>query len=133
MTNIFKGSCLCKRVTFEIEGAMTAFYLCHCSRCRKVSGSAHGANLFSPSASVNWLEGKDFVANFKLSQTRFSRSFCRICSSALPDDTRGEYLVVPAGSLDCDIEMRPTGHIFCSSRANWDNDLESIPSYAEFK
>jgi hypothetical protein len=35
-------------------------------------------------------------------------------------------LVVPAGSLDSRLDIRPNAHICCSSRANWDNDLPSI-------
>jgi len=40
------GSCLCKKINFEIEGEFDSFYLCHCGRCRKDTGSAHAANFF---------------------------------------------------------------------------------------
>lgn len=51
------------------------------------------------------------------------------CGSAVPiiaDD--GNVIVVPAGSLDNDVDIKPTAHICCESRANWDQDLETIPS-----
>nr|WP_299791730.1 hypothetical protein [uncultured Marivita sp.] len=35
-------------------------------------------------------------------------------------------LVVPAGSLDSPIDIRPNAHISHASRADWDNDLDSI-------
>ena len=54
---IYKGSCLCGEVTFEIEGDFDNFYLCHCERCRKDTGSAHAANLFSSTAKLKWLSG----------------------------------------------------------------------------
>ena len=100
---IKSGSCLCGEVTFEIEGDFDNFYLCHCSRCRKDTGSAHGANLFSSTAKLKWLSGVDKVTNFKLPSTQHNKSFCSICGSALPNiQLGGELLVVPAGSLDCD-------------------------------
>ena len=37
MTETQTGSCLCKAVTYRVEGELTAFYLCHCSRCRRSS------------------------------------------------------------------------------------------------
>lgn len=46
------GSCLCGEVHYEIEGAFERFYLCHCTHCRKDTGSAHAANLFSSSAKL---------------------------------------------------------------------------------
>lgn len=42
-----KGSCLCGRVTFVVSGPFEAFHWCHCSRCRKDTGSAHASNIFA--------------------------------------------------------------------------------------
>jgi hypothetical protein len=39
----------------------------------------------------------------------------------------GTLLVVPAGSLDSNVSMRPNAHIFVASRADWDSALEYIP------
>ncbi|HEV7286358.1 MAG TPA: GFA family protein, partial [Kaistia sp.] len=71
-----RGSCLCGRATYEIHGDFQSFFLCHCSRCRKDSGSAHGANLFSTEARLEWLSGQDRVKTFRLPETRHQRSFC---------------------------------------------------------
>jgi len=39
----------------------------------------------------------------------------------------GGLLVVPAGSLDSEVEMRPDAHICVASSASWDRRLEDIP------
>lgn len=128
MTQITPGSCLCGAVRFEISGDFDAFFLCHCTRCRKGSGSAHGANLFANGAKIAWLAGKGEIASFRLSGTRHQRSFCRTCGSALPGTQMdGALLVVPAGSLDGPVDIRPTAHICCDSRADWDAGLADIP------
>lgn len=44
---------------------------------------------------------------------------------------QGKLLVVPAGSLDSPLPIHPNAHIFMSSRANWDHDLEKIPGFAK--
>ena len=79
-----KGSCLCGSVNFEIDGDFDSFFLCHCSYCRKDTGSAHGANLFSSNAKLKWKSGQDLVKNFKLTGTRHTKSFCSECGSAMP-------------------------------------------------
>lgn len=128
MSATIAGSCLCGVVRFEIAGAFEAFFLCHCSRCRKDSGSAHASNLFSTTASITWLAGQDRVHSYRLPDTRHQRSFCRECGSALPShQMEGVLLVVPAGSLDTAIDIRPTAHICCDARAEWDADLENVP------
>jgi len=123
-----RGSCLCGRATYEIHGDFQSFFLCHCSRCRKDSGSAHGANLFSTEARLEWLSGQDRVKTFRLPETRHQRSFCADCGSALPGlQGDGALLVVPAGSLDSEVPIRPNAHINVASRAGWDDHLETIP------
>ena len=121
------GQCLCGAVKFRISGEFESFFLCHCTRCRKDSGSAHSANLFSSTARLTWVSGVEGIKTFRLSGSRHVKSFCSDCGSALPvPQPEIGLLVVPAGSLDSRIDIRPNAHICCSSRANWDNDLASI-------
>lgn len=122
------GSCLCGDVRFEVEGDFAHFYLCHCSHCRKDTGSAHAANLFSSNAHLAWTSGQESVKPFTLAGTRHSKSFCSRCGSALPHvQMDGALVVVPAGSLDCDAPIRPKAHIFVASKAGWDHELEAVP------
>ena len=122
---VHKGTCLCGKVAFEVEGDFENFYLCHCERCRKDSGSAHAANLFSMTADLRWLSGEEYVRVFDLEG--HIKSFCINCGSALLNIQMNEtLLVVPAGSLDSDVPIRPDGHIFYANRANWDAGLENI-------
>ena len=125
------GSCLCGAVQFSIDGAFERFYLCHCSHCRKDTGSAHAANLFSSTARLEWVSGLENVRTFTLPGTRHARSFCATCGSALPHASEG-MLVVPAGSLDTALAMAADAHIFTASRAGWDHDLACAPDFPAF-
>jgi hypothetical protein len=129
MTNKYVGSCLCAEVRFEVIGDFERFFLCHCGRCRKDTGSAHAANLFSSTATLNWVSGEDKIKTFHLPSTRHERSFCSECGSAVPNvQMNGALLVVPAGSLDSVLETRPDAHICVASSAAWDRNLEDVPS-----
>jgi hypothetical protein len=44
----------------------------------------------------------------------------------------GQRLVVPAGSLDSNVAIRPDAHIFAASKASWDHALEEIPVRAQW-
>jgi hypothetical protein len=122
----FRGSCLCQTVTYEARAHVEAFYLCHCSHCRKISGSAHGANIFVKLESFQWLSGEDQIAGYTLPHTRFKKAFCPNCSSALPLLHSNGHALIPAGSLDSDLKLKPHAHIHCESRAAWDDELEKI-------
>lgn len=127
MTQPLTGSCQCGAVSFEVSGSFQRFYLCHCSRCRKDTGSAHAANLFSASAELRWRSGGDLVTCYRVPSTRHQKCFCRICGSALPRLETDGTVIVPAGSLDDRFDKRPDAHICYASRAAWDDHLETVP------
>ena len=128
MGSKYCGSCLCGAVQFEVEGDFERFYLCHCEYCRKDTGSAHAANLFSSTANLKWVSGESKITLFNLPSTRHTKCFCSTCGSALPNmQMNGKLLVVPAGSLNSEVPIRPNAHIFVSSKAGWDEALEKVP------
>lgn len=131
MSEHHSGSCLCGAVKFTVEGTFDRFYLCHCDHCRKDTGSAHAANLFTSSASLKWLSGEDKVVTFALPGTRHQRSFCATCGSALPLVSPFG-LIVPAGCLDTALSKRSDAHLFVASRAAWDQHLETLPTFDGF-
>ncbi len=120
------GSCLCGAVAYRVHGDFEAFYLCHCSRCRKATGSAHASNLFSTTATLEWLRGEEAIRRYKVEGTRFEKCFCGTCGGAVPRVGPGR-IMVPAGSLDGAAGVKPNAHIFCGSRADWDDALETAP------
>jgi len=128
------GGCLCGAVRFEIRPPYAAFRYCHCSRCRKASGSAHAANLFVPVAQFAWGAGEDVITRFDLpGAQRFAVWFCRHCGTRVPHRLRGreEYLV-PAGILDADPGKRPENSIFWGSRAPWYVEPHDMPKLTEY-
>lgn len=128
--NTHTGSCLCGSVKFKVEGDFDHFFLCHCQYCQKDTGSAHGANLFSNTAILKWISGEDKIKTYVLPSTRHVKSFCTDCGSALPNiQIDGKLIVVPAGSLDDSLSMKPTAHIFISSKASWEVNLEAIKKF----
>ncbi len=123
-----QGSCLCGAVAFEAALPFDRFVHCHCSRCRKATGTAHATNAVVKAAAFRWLAGADQVARYDLPTARsFATSFCRRCGTPLPHLTRsGREVIIPAGTLDDDPGSRPTRHMQWASRAAWyahGNDL----------
>ncbi|MDB4837427.1 GFA family protein [Marinomonas sp.] len=130
METIHTGSCLCGVATFQIEGQFQKFFMCHCSRCQKTSGSAHCANLFAPGAKLTWLSGKEKVSFYRHPDTNYARNFCSVCSSLLPLHVEARDIVAtPAGCLDTEVGIAPQAHLFSNSKGNWDNILNDAPVF----
>ncbi len=129
----FRGSCLCRSVQYELSGVPVRFYHCHCSRCRKSSGTGHASNLFLKPGSIKWIAGKELVRLYKVPEAkRFTRVFCSACGSPVPRYSQElEGVIIPAGSLDTDTVIRPQARIFWDSRASWSCHGDDVPVYSE--
>jgi hypothetical protein len=127
-----RGSCLCGSVTFEAALPFDRFVYCHCSRCRKATGTAHAASAAVGVAAFRWLLGEEHVSRFDLPTARsFATSFCRRCGSPLPHATRsGREVIIPAGVLDDDPVSKPDRHAHWESRAPWYVHGDGLPEEA---
>lgn len=131
---MIKGSCLCGGVRFEIQRAVGPFELCHCRRCRKVSGSAFVAGLGVRTEDFRLLDGKDLIATYEAPIVRnpppYRVSFCRRCGSPVPNPPpSSEWFEVPAGLLDDDPALKPDKHIFIELNAPWYVIADKLPQY----
>ena len=130
-----RGSCLCEAVAFEMHPPFVFFNHCHCSRCRKKSGSAYSANILVRADQFAWTKGEELVRRYELPEAEhFCTGWCSVCGSAMPWQSRNKkgYLV-PAGSLDDDPGSRPERSIFFDSRAPWYVDPGELPTFPEGK
>lgn len=127
------GACVCTQVSFEITGNMGIFQYCHCSRCRKFTGSAFASNLFVSPADFKWLSGEENVGTYNPEFTKyFATAFCKICGSSLPWLSKsGHVVIIPAGTLDDDPGIKPTQNIFCNSNPAWYVEAASLPEHDE--
>jgi hypothetical protein len=128
------GSCLCGSVRYEIKPPFSLFKYCHCSRCQKTTGTGHAANLFLPAGQFGLLSGESLIRHFDLpGAKRFAVNFCTQCGTRVPHQVTGtENMLVPAGTLDADPEMRPDGSIFWKSKAPWFVETPALPKFDEY-
>ncbi len=127
------GSCLCGKVRYQFEGPIHVFQYCHCSRCRKFTGSAHAASIIIDPSNFSWLGGEEHLGRFELPEAKhYATTFCKHCGSSLPWLSQsGKAVVIPAGTLDEDPQVRPAHNIYYASRAPWYEDAGSLKKYDE--
>jgi hypothetical protein len=130
---MIRGSCLCGGARFEIDGPISPIGHCHCSKCRKVTGTASNAVFWVDTArtSLRFTQGEELVRTFRLA-SGWASVFCAECGSPMPHQNRaGTRYFVPAGSLDDDPGVRPAVHIFVGSKAPWDEIHGPQPQFTE--
>ena len=130
---LLRGSCLCGAVKFELRRAVGPFELCHCTRCRKVSGSGYLTWLGVRREDFRFVQGADLIKTYECpvreSPPAYDTSFCGRCGSQMPNPARLQEpcFEIPAGALDDDPLVRPDKHIYVEFRAPWDNIADDLP------
>jgi hypothetical protein len=115
-----RGQCLCGQVVFEISGKVPSLYQCHCSLCRKQSGTASNAATIVDVKDFRWLSGKERVSSW-VKDTGFRSDFCSNCGAVVPNPLRDlPYVWVPAGALEDEEGLAIRYQVFVGSRAGWD-------------
>ena len=127
---MYKGSCLCGGVSYELRGELGPIVFCHCSRCRKAQGTAFGTNSPVQKNEFHLLSGQELLTEYESSPGKH-RVFCGRCGSpvysrntALP-----HLLRLRIGLLDTPIAARPVAHIYASSHAEWETITDALPQH----
>ena len=124
--------CLCEGVRFEITGTLGPVVYCHCSQCRRASGSAFAANADLRTRYVHWISGRELVHEYESSPGKL-RAFCSRCGSPLYSrvDADPATIRVRLGSLDGDPGRRSLAHCWVSSKAPWFEISDALPRFEE--
>jgi hypothetical protein len=124
-----RASCLCGGIRIEISGKIGPLFYCHCSRCRKASGSAFAANGDVRRKYWNIVSGEELIREF--GSSGIYRAFCSRCGSQLYSrrDADPESFRLRLGLLDGDPERRPLAHTWAGSKAPWFEITDGLPQF----
>ena len=131
---MYNGGCLCGAVRFEITGSIQNIVYCHCSLCRKAQGSAFATNGIVKTDDFIILSGEHNLTAFESTPGQ-SKFFCKTCGSPIISKTESqpEQVRVRLGTIESDIEERPSAHIFATSKANWEDLCGELPQHEEYE
>lgn len=127
---MYQASCLCGAVKLALQGAISSIIHCHCSLCRKSSGTAYATNGFINRNELKVIAGEEHIRHYAFKPGRL-RHFCGVCASPLYSSNQDspEKLRIRLGILDTDIAERPISHNYVTSKANWEELDAKLPRY----
>ena len=125
------GECFCRAVGYAVADAFEYALNCHCSNCRRATGSA-----FKPFAGIardklSITSGDDNADDLWRAEASHD-VHCARCGSLLYSVVRdGAFVHVAMGTLVDAPSIRPSAHIFVGSKAPWFAITDDLPQYQE--
>jgi hypothetical protein len=127
---VLSGGCLCGAVQYQVQDAFRYAMNCHCSQCRRATGSA-----FKPFGGI---ERDKFTVTKGTTTLSINGApdghdaFCKSCGSLLYSVVRnGAYVHVTYGTLADAPTLCPTAHIYVGSKAPWFTITDGLPQHEE--
>jgi hypothetical protein len=130
---VHRGSCLCGSVKYTTTAELGPFGYCHCTSCRKASGSAHAANAPVPRGHFHLVAGADELREHESTPGKH-RAFCGRCGSPIYArlDAAPDVIRLRLGSLDTPFGERPRAHTWVSDKADWEPIDDGLPQFAQW-
>jgi hypothetical protein len=127
---MFTGGCLCGSVRFEVSSELGPIVYCHCSLCRRASGSAFGSNASVQASAFKIRQGENVVTEYE-STPGYFRAFCSRCGSPLYGRHKDYPLFrrVRLGTFDSDPGGRPVANVWLDSKAPWHHVADSLDQF----
>ena len=116
-----RGHCNCGQVEFAVTNEVSDVYICHCSICRRATGSNGIAVVVVDNDRFRWVAGESQIASWSKPDGDWTMAFCRTCGSPLPGPNDPEQMYIPAGLINVGGEnLAVAHHIWVESSAGWD-------------
>lgn len=127
-----KGSCLCRKVKFDVKQFVPHTTNCYCSMCQKFHGAAYATFAVVHIDDLDIYQGEDSLQTY-VADNGSVRTFCGNCGSSLffQGQAGGSDIDVALGVMDDDPKVVPEANIFTSSKAKWVEITDELPVYRD--
>jgi hypothetical protein len=123
MAEVHEGGCLCGAVRYRVIGEPNLAGVCHCTRCKRMSGSAFSIPAYFDEAAVRVTSGtlKTYECRSDETNRWLKLEFCPACGTTVT--WTGEQMPgargIAGGTFDDPNWIRPTAHFWTRSALHW--------------
>ncbi|MGI1677615.1 MAG: GFA family protein [Cellvibrionaceae bacterium] len=125
------GHCLCRKISFRIPDDLEYAVYCHCSECRRFSGSIFSVTGGVRSNKVDILNGSELISRY-IKTDQSTMCFCSDCGSSLfVEKPMRSMIHIRFGALDSMPSLKPQAHVFVGSKIPWYKITDELPQFEE--
>jgi hypothetical protein len=123
MAEIHEGGCFCGAVRYRVVGDLKYAAVCHCTLCKRRTGSAFGFSAYFDESAVEITTGVLKTYEYRSDETNRGgpMQFCPICGTTVTwsADAFPGVRGIAAGTFDDPNWINPTIHTWTRSALHW--------------
>jgi hypothetical protein len=128
--SVFKGSCNCGAVKYQVSGEAQKIVNCHCNLCRKMNGAAFSTYVIFLENDFKILSGELKSNSVSENATKY---FCGNCGTPI-FNSNPKFVgltIVYFGTLALANELVPEINIYSESELEWVRSINRLPSFEQ--
>ncbi len=130
------GSCLCKKITFEVFKFQGPIGHCHCKMCQKFHGAAFSTFAETKVSDLHWLSGQVFLKSYR-AENETVRAFCACCGSSLLFESKHNRvegtIEIALAAFDSIEPVHADAHIYTESKADWYKISDTLTQFGQYR
>ena len=118
---MYKGSCLCGEVTYQLKSEPKKVSHCHCTMCQKQHGAAFATYASLLKTDLEYLSGQEQLVSYNSSNS-IIRKFCGQCGSSLEwcaSKDFPDWTSIAIGTLDTPYTDDCIVDIYTDTKVSW--------------
>ncbi|MDE1462416.1 GFA family protein [Spartinivicinus poritis] len=118
---MYKGSCLCGVITYQLKSEPKKVTNCHCKMCQKQHGAAFATYGSVLKSDLVYLTGLDKLVSYN-SSGLIARKFCSCCGSSIEwsgSKAFSEWVSIAIATLDTHYKPENIADIYTETKACW--------------
>ena len=130
MGNVITGHCLCGAVQCQANVAPIATVNCHCTDCRRVTGSVYGTVLYFERSDVTITGALGSFEHKSDRGSALTKQFCAVCGSQVfvMNGAYPTWIGIRAGCIDQTSNIQPQRNVFVESKVETTPMDPSLPA-----
>ena len=126
---MLNGNCLCNAVNFHLPDEFLYAFYCHCSECRRFSGSAFSVAGGISREKLIVTNGEEHIKYYRKRGVA-NLAFCEMCGSSLFSDNFKRGLIhIRYGALNEEPSLKPQAHMHVASMLPWYEITDDLPQF----
>jgi hypothetical protein len=123
MAEIHEGGCLCGAVRYRVTGQPIVVWVCHCTFCKRRTGTAFGLSAYFDEAAVQIISGELKVYQYRSDENNrwLKMEFCPTCGTTVTGTAEGlpGARFITGGTFEEPDWIKPTSHAWTRSALHW--------------
>lgn len=130
----YTAQCACKKISIKVQGEPNRVLACHCSYCKRATGTAFRSVAWFKNNNVISIEGKTKIFDSSERSKGIKFNFCPNCGTTIywTFTHTDKFTAIALGCFEEQFLPKPSFEFYTSKRVHWLDQIKDIEQFEKW-